>query len=335
MIRQFFFSEEHGRNTIWLMLSGFFLKIGAKENFYGQIVMPENHYLFNLDKKNFNNDYLKFDNLHYIILDGPVEHLNDNRIKEIKKKNINIYYVGRFNNYWKNIKNSQPLFTENNIELQSIFIQIEKKFPIFFKKYFLKRLTTTIFATKNIKLFINHIIKKEKYVYYGYIKPTQKHINFLNHFLNLGNHEINSFFEENKNFNNLQKKIKEICTLKENLLNKIKNLHYPYLNELLLFLIRNTLCNFLKGKKSFFIYDGAGGDLNFNAYEIFFGNQHTYIDLGSKVGYDKIYPRSALLSLSQRKTVNFFCEEDFFLLNKNNSNLYLQNKIDNFFKTIL
>jgi hypothetical protein len=86
MIRQFFFSEEYGRNTIWLMLSGFFLKIGAKENFYGQIVMPKNHYLFNLDKKNFNNDYLKFDNLHYIILDGPVEHLHDNRIKEIKKK---------------------------------------------------------------------------------------------------------------------------------------------------------------------------------------------------------------------------------------------------------
>ena len=82
MLRQFLFSEEYGRNTIWLMLSGFFLKIGAKENLYGQIVMPEDNYLFNLDKKIFNNDYLKFNNLHYIILDGPVEHLNDNRIKE-------------------------------------------------------------------------------------------------------------------------------------------------------------------------------------------------------------------------------------------------------------
>jgi hypothetical protein len=56
-----------------------------------------NYYLFNLDKKNLYNDYLKFENLHYIIFDSLVEHLNDNRIKEIK--NINIYYFEQFNNY--------------------------------------------------------------------------------------------------------------------------------------------------------------------------------------------------------------------------------------------
>jgi len=44
-----------------------------------------NYYLFNLDKKNLYNDYLKFENLHYIIFESLVEHLNDNRIKEIKK----------------------------------------------------------------------------------------------------------------------------------------------------------------------------------------------------------------------------------------------------------
>jgi hypothetical protein len=329
MIRQFLFSEEYGRNTIWLMLSGFFLKIGAKENLYGQIVMPEDHYLFNLDKKIFNNDYLKFNNLHYIILDGPVEHLNDNRVKKIKE-NINIYYVGKFNNYWKNIKNSQPLFTDSIIYLQDIFVQIKNKFPIFFKKYFLKKFATTLFGAKNVQLFINHSIRKEKYVYYGYIKPSQKHLDFLNFFLNLKRRQINFLFDENKNINTLKKKIKEICNLKENLLNNLKDLHYPYLNELLLFLIRNTLCNFLKEKKSFFIYDGAGGALNFNAYEMFFGNQHTYIDLGSKVGYDKIYPRSALLKFCQRKTLDFICDEDFFLLDSSKSNLYLENKFDIF-----
>ena len=51
MIRKYFFSEEFGRNVIWLMLSGFFLKIGAKENILGQIIMPKDHYLFNLDEK--------------------------------------------------------------------------------------------------------------------------------------------------------------------------------------------------------------------------------------------------------------------------------------------
>ena len=51
MIRKYFFSEEFGRNVIWVMLSGFFLKIGAKENILGQIIMPKDHYLFNLDEK--------------------------------------------------------------------------------------------------------------------------------------------------------------------------------------------------------------------------------------------------------------------------------------------
>ena len=37
MIRKYLFSEEYGRNIIWPMLSGFFLKIGAKENIFGQI----------------------------------------------------------------------------------------------------------------------------------------------------------------------------------------------------------------------------------------------------------------------------------------------------------
>ena len=51
MIRNYIFPEEYGRNIIWVMLSGFFLKIGAKENSFGQIVMPKDHFLFNLDKK--------------------------------------------------------------------------------------------------------------------------------------------------------------------------------------------------------------------------------------------------------------------------------------------
>ena len=63
---------------------------------------------------------------------------------------------------------------------------------------------------------------------------------------------------------------------------------------------------------------------------MFFGNQHTYIDLGSKVGYDKIYPRSALLKFCKRKTLDFICDEDFFLLDSSKSNLYLENKFDTF-----
>jgi len=88
MIRKLLFSEDYGRNVIWLMLSGFFLKIEAKENFFGQIILPKDHYLFNLDYTVLNNEYLKYNNLHFIILDGPVQHLTDTRVNQIKKKLI-------------------------------------------------------------------------------------------------------------------------------------------------------------------------------------------------------------------------------------------------------
>ena len=112
MIRKYLLSEELGRNIIWVMLSGFFLKIGAKENLFGQIIMPKDHYLFGLDDKNIDENYLKFNQLHYIFLDGSTEFLYDERFKKIKKK-TNIYYVGQLNEFWKNVDNSQPLFNDD------------------------------------------------------------------------------------------------------------------------------------------------------------------------------------------------------------------------------
>ena len=171
MIRKYLFSEELGRNIIWVMLSGFFLKIGAKENFLGQIVMPKDHYLFNLDNKNLDQEYLNFKHLHYIFFDGSKEFLNDDRFKKIDGK-INVYYVGKLNSFWKNIKNAQPLFS-NNEDIELNIKKIKKKFPIFFKKYFLKSFLTTIVNFKEINLSINHIFGKKKFVYYGYIKPLE------------------------------------------------------------------------------------------------------------------------------------------------------------------
>ncbi len=90
------------------------------------------------------------------------------------------------------------------------------------------------------------------------------------------------------------------------------------------------MCNFLKGKNFFLIHDGAGGDFNFNAYEMILGNQHVYLDFGSKVGTDTVYPRQALLNLSNRKTVRFNLNENLFSMNKDNSYLYLKDRIDKF-----
>ena len=329
MIRKYLFSEEYGRNIIWVMLSGFFLKIGAKENTLGQIIMPKEHYLFNLDEKKINNEYLNYKNLHYILLDGSTEYLSDSRLKNIKKK-VNIYYVGKLDNFWRNIKHAQLLFPENLNDFNNTLTKIKKKFPIFFKKYFLKKIITTLISTKKFKLFNNHMFNSNKYVYYGYIMPTKEHLNFYQKYLNLEYDQFKIFFEKCNDYTDLQKKIKKICDLKRNLLEVVKINDYPYLNEFLLFMIRNVLCNFLKEKNNFFIYDGAGGGFNFNAYEMFFGNQHIYLDLGSKVGFDIVYPRQALLNLCNRKTVRFNLSENLFFLNEDNSFLYLQGKIDEF-----
>ena len=102
---------------------------------------------------------------------------------------------------------------------------------------------------------------------------------------------------------------------------------HPYLNEFLLFMIRNLICNIIKDKENFLIFDGLGGKKNFNSYEMLFGNQHTYIDLGSKVGFDKIYPRNVLLRFFERDTKTFNIDEKFFLNDEKNSYLYLYESI--------
>ena len=93
--------------------------------------MPKDHYLFNLDDKKINNEYLDYNNLHYILHDGAIEYLSDTRLKNIKKK-VNIYYVGKLDNFWKDIKNSKPLFPDSLNEFNKLLPEIRKRFPIFF-----------------------------------------------------------------------------------------------------------------------------------------------------------------------------------------------------------
>ena len=57
-----------------------------------------------------------------------------------------------------------------------------------------------------------------------------------------------------------------------------------------------------------------------------FGKQHIYLDFGSKVGFDKIYPRQALIQFSNRKNICFNLEENFLFKDINSSNLYLKEK---------
>ena len=332
-VRKFLFSETHGRNIIWLMLSGFFTKVDAKENHLGDIIMPEDHYLFNLDNNNLDESYLNYNNLHFIVLDGPVQHMNDQRLKKIRKK-TQIYYVGKFDNYWRNIENASLLYPDNPSDQEKILLSIKKKFPIFFKKYFLKKLLTTFSGIKNLKLLSNHFHFKDKYVYYGYIKPTKQHLDNFRKKFYFEDKYIKNFFQDSYNSSDVKKKIKELCVLKEEIKYGINKIDYPYLNELLLFLTRNIICNFLKNKKNFLIYDGKGGKYNFNAYEMLSGNNHIYLDLGSKVGYDYFYPRSALLEFNKKKSIRFYCEEKFFNFNKSDSTLYMQQITDSFFKKL-
>lgn len=332
MIRKHIFPEEFGRNLIWIMLSGFFLKIGAKENFLGHIIMPKDHFLFNLDSSEIKDkdDYLKYKHLHYFFLDGSVEYLEDQRFKKIRKE-VNIYYVGKLNSFWKKIKNAYPLFSDDMHENLYIIEQVQKKFPIFFKKYFIKKLFTTIYNLNKFDLFFKHVFGKKKFVYYGYIKPTKSHLKKYQQILNLDYNEIENFFYFQIKKYDLEFQINYICDYKNTLIKRNKSEDLPYINELILFMIRYEICRFLSKNDDFIIYDGLGGKKNYNIYEMFFGKHHTYLDFGSKVGFDKIYPRKALLLFSKKKNISFNVCENFLFKDLNSSNLYLKQKIHNFF----
>ena len=51
----------------------------------------------------------------------------------------------------------------------------------------------------------------------------------------------------------MQNKIYKICNLKETLIKNNDMSNLPYINELLLFIIRFTICDFLKKKKFFYL----------------------------------------------------------------------------------
>ena len=61
-----------------------------------------------------------------------------------------------------------------------------------------------------------------------------------------------------------------------------------------------------------------------------FGSQHTYLDLGSKVGFDKIYPRYALLKLFDRKIISLNLNEKSFYSTQDDENLDVYHSINNF-----
>ena len=333
MMRKYFFSEKLGRNIIWVMLSGFFLKFNARENLFGQIVLPKDHFFFNLDDNKIDPNYINFNTLHYFFFDGSAEYLRDNRLKQIKKK-LKIYYVGRLGKFWNNIENSSLLFTKNYKELEKDIIVAKKKFPIFFMKYYLKCFLTTIINFKKFKLTFQHILGKRKFVYYGYIKPTTFHLKFYQKKLGIKKYNFKLFFEETNNSSQLKDKINYLCYIKDDIFNLLGVKSYPYLNEFFLFMIRNIVCNILKKKKDFIIHDGLGGDHNFNAYEMLFGNQHIYLDLGSKVGFDKIYPRYALLKLFNRKIIRLNLRESTFYNRKTSASIELYSSINNFLKKL-
>ena len=88
----------------------------------------------NLNKDNLDESYLNYNNLHFIVLDGPVQHMNDQRLKKIRKK-TQIYYVGKFDNYWRNIENASLLYPDNPSDQEKILLSFN---PLFQKCQSLK-----------------------------------------------------------------------------------------------------------------------------------------------------------------------------------------------------
>ena len=107
---------------------------------------------------------------------------------------------------------------------------------------------------------MQHIIENSRYVYYGYIKPSDDHLKKFEKILNLKDIKLKLFFLSKSNKDEMQNKIYKICNLKETLIKNNDMSNLPYINELLLFIIRFTICDFLK-KKKIFLFTMVKGEI--------------------------------------------------------------------------
>jgi len=335
--RRKFFFEQWGRESYYLLTSGLLQRLNAREDETGKIILPENHYICDFDSDFSKKKYESKSNLHIVILHGINEYKRKRSIINnfFPNKNIHIHYVGKFDYYWNNIENSNILYPFSRFEFEKNLIKIKEQFPNLYNQQYRRFLITLNNLKKNVTLFSKFTLGSPKIIYFGNIVPKNEYLENISEKFNISLKKLNVFFEKVEKYENLSAKIKIFSELKDRILQKTKSNFYPDLLELFNIIIRNVLCEYLKSFNNIQIYDGKYKNrLFFNAYESYFGKQHTYLDFGVKIGYDEVYPRVDEIIRYKNNGLFFLLDENFFFFDKIKTYQYLEEKINSFLELI-
>lgn len=326
------FFDQWGRFSYYLLSSGLIneLEGQVQKNFINLrpnkrlVILRSNH----IDDEIFNGGF----DLSIVLFDGIEEYKNNqNLFERLSKNNLSFHYVGEFKDFWKKVPNSFPLYPFESI---NSFLEAQKKYKKLYSQLYYQRnrqlgVTGQNFF-KNSSLFVKILFGSPKYIYFGNITPSESIIKYYKH------HGINEkYFSEfcNKKIDmkNINKAVNLFCKIKNIYLEKFIE-HKPHvLISYINLLLRNLVINLIKTKKNVIIHDGKFKGFNFyNAYQSFGGNQHTYLDFGSKLGFDTIYPRVDDIFKYKKKYLFLNLKEEFIFMNESESFNYLNDKILDF-----
>lgn len=329
-IKKKFFFENWGRNSHYILTSGLLNRLNAAEDVHGNIVMPEGHCICEYTLKQPIN-YDVFSDLHIIIFDGIKDYKEKTYFfDKYSNKNLHFHYIGKFDYFWNKIPNASLLYLDSISGHKKNLINVKKKFPISYsqnlRKFFITLSNFSKDYSKTLKLFFS----TELLIYFGNIKPNNGYISNLILNYRIDKEKINFLMDEN--FLDLEKKIKIYVQIIFQIKNFITvDTDYYNLIEFINIFFRLIISNFIKKNiKNSFIYDGFFLNKNFiNIYNSFGGYQHKYIDFGSKVGFDKIYPRTDDI-IKYRSSYEFlFLDEKILDFNEFDLEMYFNKKIIN------
>ena len=328
--------ETWGRHSHYLLSSGLLTRLKAKESKNGQIILPNGHCICDFNLKE-NIDYSLYDNLHIILFDGIKDYVEKKYFfDKYSSKKIYIHYIGKFDHFWKKIPNSCLLYDNNIEDFKKNLIISKKLFPNVYSQNLRRLFITSVNFTKNYSLFYKYYFSGKKNIYFGNIYPKQEYLIYIKNKYHLNEKDIELLLNQ-KDKINIDIKIKVLV----NLIFKIKDLikhdqDYNILIEFINTFFRLIIATHLSRYENFFIYDGKFYNKNFfNIYNSLGGNHHVYLDFGSKIGFDPIYPRVDDIIKYKKNYKLTHLEEKILFLNKEETKDYFEIKLHNFLNDLI
>ena len=246
-------------------------------------------------------------------------------------KKLHIHYIGKFDYFWNNIPDANLLYKDNLSTFNDNLDNVKKFFPITYSQNFRRYLITISNCKKDYSTFIKFFFNSKLNIYFGNITPKKSYISNLVDYFMIDETKIYNLILDDDAIS-IEKKVKFFNEIIFQIKDKIKNKkNYQVLIEFINIFFRIIISNFIKNTKNTFIYDGHFLNKNFiNIYNSLGGNQHNYIDFGSKVGFDTIYPRVDDIIKYRQNYKLVSLDEEILNFNEKNLETYFLDKIIDF-----